>query len=93
MKYFFYKEIKINLSLQLQTAPSGRHFKLIGCINDLQKSNYKFSYYTYIFKYLDKSKMINEFGDEYYDYEKFGFYFENQKVLHKLGHKEINKLF
>ena len=93
MNYFYFKEIKINLNLQHQTAPSGREFVLIGCVNDLQKSNYKFSYYTYIFKYLDKSKMINDLGAEYYDYEKFAFYFENQKVLQKLGHKEVLKLF
>ena len=56
MKYFYFNKIKINLNLEPQTAPSGRQFVLSGCISDLKNSNYKFNYYTYIFKYLDKVK-------------------------------------
>jgi hypothetical protein len=90
MKYFYFNKIKINLNLEIQTAPSGRQFVLSGCVSDLKNSNYKFSYYTYIFKYLDKVKF---YADHKETTEFFGFYFENEKVMHKLGHKEILKLF
>jgi hypothetical protein len=90
MKYFYFNKTKIILNLQAQTAPSGRQFVLSGCISDLKNSNYKFNYYTYIFKYLDKVKFDPEHKATT---EFFGFYFENEKVLHKLGHKEILKLF
>ena len=90
MKHFYFNKIKINLNLENQTAPSGRQFVLSGCVSDLKNSNYKFSYYTYIFKYLDKVKFEPEHKETT---EFFGFYFENEKVMHKLGHKEILKLF
>jgi hypothetical protein len=90
MKYFYFNKIKINLNLQPQTGPSGRQFVLSGCISDLKNSNYRFNYYTYIFKYLDKVKFEIDHKETF---EYFGFYFENQKVMHKLGHKEILKLF
>ena len=90
MKYFYFNKIKINLNLEPQTAPSGRQFVLSGCVSDLKNSNYKFNYYTYIFKYLDKVKFA---PDHKATTEFFGFYFENEKVMHKLGHKEILKLF
>jgi hypothetical protein len=90
MNYFYFNKIKINLNLQPQIAPSGRGFVLSGCVSDLKNSNYKFNYYTYIFKYLDKVKFDSEHKETT---EFFGFYFENEKVMHKLGHKEINKLF
>jgi len=88
MKYFYFNKTKINLNLETQTAPSGRKFVLSGCISDLKNSNYRFNYYTYIFKYLDKVKFDPEHKGTT---EFFGFYFENEKVLHKLGHKEILK--
>jgi hypothetical protein len=63
MKYFEYQNQRINLNLQPQTAPSGRKFILTGCQTDLQKTNYKFYYCWYHFKYLEKTKFLNDLGE------------------------------
>jgi hypothetical protein len=89
MNYFFYNKIKININLLIQTAPSNRQFMLSGCVNDLTKSNYKFNYYTYIFKYLDKVKFEPDHKEIF---EFFGFSFENEKLISKINHAQIIKM-
>jgi hypothetical protein len=93
MKYFYFKEHKINLNpLIIQTAPSGRKFVLTGSRNDLQKTNHKFHYNWYFFKYIEKTEFKNQLGEIYFKNEIFAFYFENEKVQHKLNNKQLKEM-
>lgn len=90
MKYFFYNNIKININpLIKQTSSTGRQFILVGCESDLTKTNFKFSYYWYHFKYTDKTEFINQLGEKYLDNERFSFYFENEKLQYIIKDKRL----